>query len=83
VRPAIILPVVKDGAWHKAQPVSENMALPFVADGVSVAGVCGASIRMKSAKASMSDRTAVLGFDEKLSVSSWVALNATPREVDL
>jgi hypothetical protein len=70
--------VVNEGVWHRAQPILEKMALPFVVDGVSGAGVGGASIRMKSAKASMSDRTAVLGFAEKLSVSSGVALNRQP-----
>src|SRR6516225_4190341 len=75
---AIILPVVKEGVWHKAQPILEKTAFPFVVDGVSGAGVGGASIRMKLAKASMSDRTAVLGLDEKLSVSSGVALKRHP-----
>ena len=46
-------------AW--AQPTFAKMALPFAADGVSGAGVGGASIRMKLANASMSERTAVLG----------------------
>src|SRR6516225_12171394 len=51
-------------------------------DGVSEAGVGGASIRMKLAKASMSERTAVLegGVEAgvKLSVSSGVALKIQP-----
>ena len=53
-------------------------------DGVSGAGVGGASIRMKSANASMSERTAVLGLEAgveagvKLSVSSGVALKRQP-----
>src|SRR6516225_4028128 len=51
-------------------------------DGVSEAGVGGASIRMKLAKASMSERTAVLegGVEAgvKLSVSSGVALKRHP-----
>ena len=57
---------------------------PFTVDGVPGAGVGGASIRMKSAKASMSERTAVLGLEAgvglgvKLSVSSGVALKRQP-----
>ena len=50
-------------------------------DGVAGAGVGGANIRMKLAKASMSEMTAVLGLDEgvgegvKFSVWLGVALN--------
>src|SRR5580704_16040696 len=53
-------------------------------DGVLGAGEGGASIRMKSANASMSERTAVLALEVgvevgvKLSVSSGVALNRQP-----
>src|SRR5271163_2005410 len=81
---AIILPVVSEGVWHWAQPISANVLRPFSLDGVAGAGVGGASIRMKSANASMSERTA--GFElpvdgevvVKLSVSSGVALKRQP-----
>src|ERR1700681_2294738 len=74
---AIILPVVNEGVWQWTQPVFAKMARPFTVDGVSGAGVGGASIRMKSANASMSDRTAVLelGVGVKLAVSSGVGLD--------
>src|SRR5258708_6099468 len=52
---AIALPVVNDCVWQKTQPVVANAARPFTMDGVSGAGVGGASIRMKSANASPSD----------------------------
>ena len=77
---AIILPVVNEGVWHRAQPIFTNVARPLSLDAVAGAGVGGASIRMKSANASMSETTAVCGLPEvagagvKLSVSSGVAL---------
>ena len=81
---AIILPVVNDGVWQWTQPTFAKMARPFTVDGVLGAGVGGASIRMKSANASMSERTAGLGLEPgvgvgvKLSVSSGVALKRQP-----
>src|ERR1700693_2781042 len=58
------------------------MVRPFAVDGGSGAGGGGASIRMKSANASMSERTAVFegGVEAgvKLSVSSGVALKRQP-----
>src|ERR1700681_152533 len=81
---AIILPVVNEGVWQWTQPVFAKMARPFTVDGVSGAGVGGASIRMKSANASMSERTPVLGFEAgveavvKLSVSPGVAVKRQP-----
>lgn len=66
--------------WHWAHPTVMKAARPFSVDGVSVAGIGGASIRMKSANASMSERTAVFGLDPgvvegvKFDVSSGVAL---------
>src|ERR1700730_15169214 len=76
---AIILPVVNEGVWQWTQPIFAKMDRPFTVDGVSDAGVGGASIRMKSPNASMSERTAVLGLEVgvevvKLSVSSGVGL---------
>src|SRR5260370_41295647 len=73
---AIILPVVNEGVWQWTQPILAKMARPFRVDGVSGAGGGGANIRMKSANAAMSERTAVLRLDPgvevvvKLSVSS-------------
>src|SRR5207249_10454189 len=52
---AIALPVVSEGVWQKAQPTFAKMARPFAVDGVSGAGVGGASIRMKLANASTSE----------------------------
>ena len=81
---AIFLPVVNDGVWQWAQPTFVKLARPFAMEGVSGAGVGGASMRIKLAKASMSERTAVLGLDGggegvvKLSVSSGVALKRQP-----
>ena len=79
---AIILPVINDGVWQWTQPIVVKTARPFIVDGVSDAGAGGASIRMKSANASMSERTAVLegGVEVgvKLNVSSGVALNRQP-----
>src|SRR6202030_287058 len=81
---AIILPVVNEGVWQCTQPVFVKRARPLTMDGVSGAGVGGASIRMKSANASMSERTAVLGLEVgvegvmKLTVSSGVALKRQP-----
>src|ERR1700676_5305478 len=72
---AIILPVVNEGVWQWIQPVFTNKARPFMVDGVSGAGVGGASSRMKLANASISERTAVLEREtgaaegEKLRVS--------------
>src|SRR6202521_1723541 len=57
---AIALPVVNEGVWQIAQPTIAKTARPFTVDGVSGAGVGGASIRMKSANASMSERTGSL-----------------------
>ena len=62
----------------------EVRARPFTVDGVSGAGVGGASIRMKLANASISEITAGLELERpaeavvKLSVSSGVALNRHP-----
>ena len=81
---AIILPVVNEGVWHWAQPIFANVLRPLSLDGVAGAGVGGASIRMKLAKASMSEMTAVFelpgvgGVVVKLSVSSGVALKRQP-----
>jgi len=81
---AIALPVVSEGVWQKAQPTFAKMARPFTVDGVSGAGVGGASIRMKSANASTSETTAVFGLEVvlevgvKLTVSSGVALKTQP-----
>src|SRR5713101_218508 len=81
---AIILPVVNEGVWQWTQPIFAKMARPFTVDGVSGAEVGGASIRMKLANASVSERTAVLGLAVgvevvvKFSVSSGVALNRQP-----
>src|SRR5580704_14427839 len=63
---AIVLPVVKEGVWQWAQPAFAKTARPFTMDGVSGAGVGGASIRMKPANASMSETTAVLGLEPGL-----------------
>src|SRR5262249_17352962 len=79
---AIILPVINEGLWQWIQPIFAKVARPFQVDGVAGAGVGRASIRMKLANASMSDRTAVLegGVEVgvKLSVSSGVALKRQP-----
>src|SRR5579864_918146 len=79
---AIILPVVKEGVWQWTQPIFAKLARPFTLDGVLGAGVGGASIRMKSANASMSERTAALvggvELGVKLTVSSGVALKRQP-----
>src|SRR6516165_7413762 len=72
---AIILPVVSDGVWQRAQPIIPKAARPLTIEGVSGAGAGGANIRIKFANASMSERTAVLGVAVKFSVSSGVALN--------
>src|ERR1700676_1728310 len=77
---AIFAPVVSEGVWQWTQPIVAKVARPFSLDGVAGAGEGGASIRIKLAKASMSERTAVFelpevaGVGEKLSVSSGVAL---------
>src|SRR6266436_4087447 len=60
---AIMLPVVNGGVWQWTQPIFTKLARPFTVDGVSGAGVGGANIRMKSANASMSERTALLGLE--------------------
>ena len=57
---AIILPVVNEGVWQWAQPTFVKVARPFTVEGVSGAGVGGANMRMKLAKASMSEMTAGL-----------------------
>src|SRR5262245_39426971 len=81
---AIILLVVMEGVWQCAQPTFMKAARPFTVDGVSGAGVGGASIRMKLANASISEITAGLDVGPaadlavKLSVSSGVALNRHP-----
>jgi hypothetical protein len=75
---AIILPVVNEGVWQWAQPTLMKLARPLTVDGVSGAGVGGASMRMKLANASMSEMTA--GLDApvdvvvKLSASLGVAV---------
>src|SRR6202140_5112330 len=76
---AIILLVVNEGVWQWAQPTFVKVARPFTVEGVSGAGVGGANMRMKLAKASMSEMTAGLevaapvGAVVKLSVSFDVA----------
>ena len=80
----INLLVVNDGVWQWTQPAWAKAARPLTVDGVSGAGVGGASIRMKSANASMSERTAVLEVEDglgvvvKLAESSGVALKRHP-----
>jgi len=59
---AIALPVVSEGVWQKAHPTFTKMARPFAVDGVSGAGVGGASIRMKLANASMSEIAVAFGW---------------------
>src|SRR5215472_3008879 len=76
---AIILPVGNAGVWQWAHPTLMNAALPFTVEGVSAAGIGGASIRIKLAKASMSEITAgldvaVVAGGVKLSVSLGVAV---------
>lgn len=76
---AIILPVVNEGVWQWAQPTLMKAARPFAIEGVSGAGVGGASMRMKLANASMSEITAglevaVVAGVVKLSVSFGVAM---------
>jgi len=81
---AIFAPVVNEGLWQWTQPIFAKVARPFVLDGVAGAGVGGASMRMKAAKASISERTAVLELPVageagvKLTVSSGVALKRQP-----
>src|SRR5258708_36562459 len=76
---AIALLVLSIGVWQCAQPASSKTARPFEVDGVSGAGVGGASIRMKLVKASTSEITAVgVAPGAKLTVSSGVALNRQP-----
>src|ERR1700722_4681603 len=65
---AIILPVVNEGVWQWAQPTLAKIARPLTVDGVSGAGVGGASIRLKSANASMSERRPVLGLEPGVGV---------------
>src|SRR5260370_17158105 len=76
--PLAILPVVNDGVWQAVHPVALKIARPFAIDGESGAGVGGASIRIKLANASMSERTAVFGLAVKLRGSSGVALTTQP-----
>ena len=57
---AIILPVVNEGVWQWAQPTLIKVARPFAIEGVSGAGLGGASMRMKLANPSMSEITAGL-----------------------
>ena len=52
-------PVVRDGVWHKAQPILSNKLLPLLIDGVSAVGVGGARKRMKIANFAVSLGTAV------------------------
>ena len=52
--------MVNDGVWHSAQPTATNCVRPLIVEAVAVAGVGGASMRMKSAKASMSDSKKVV-----------------------
>jgi len=68
------LPVVNDGVWQWMQPILAKVARPFSLEGVEGAGAGGANIRIKSAKASMSEMTAGLEVEVvagvvKLSVS--------------
>src|SRR5579885_1260662 len=68
-------PVVYEGVWQSAQPTAENSAPPAAVDGVARAGEAGASMWMKLAKASMSDRITTgwpLASCGKFSVSSGV-----------
>ena len=76
---AIILPVVNEGVWQWAQPIFMKVARPLETEGVSGAGVGGASMRIKFANASMSAITAGLEVAEvagvvKLSASLGVAV---------
>src|SRR5437870_13495497 len=52
-------PVVREGVWHKAQPILLNNLLPLAIDGVSVSGAGGARKRMKIANFTVSLGTAV------------------------
>ena len=51
-----------EGVWQWAHPMVAKVARPASVAGVGGAGVGGASMRMKLAKASMSERTAVCGL---------------------
>src|ERR1700749_2407001 len=53
-------PVVNIGVWQSAQPMLVKRALPCCVDAVGAAAAGGASRRMKFAKASMSESTAVV-----------------------
>src|ERR1035438_9916706 len=69
---AIILPVLNEGVWQCMQPIFSKLARPVSLEAVTGAGVGGASMRMKLANASMSDRTAV--FDAGLVAAGVVKL---------
>src|SRR5215469_1304432 len=76
--------VVSEGVWQCAHPIRTKTARPFTVEGVSGAGIGGASIRMKFAKASISEITAGLWLEPagelgvKFSVSSGVGLKIHP-----
>jgi hypothetical protein len=57
---AMAAPVVRDGVWQVAHPTLMNCARPAIVEGVGSAGTGGASMRMKSANASMSESVDVV-----------------------
>ena len=70
VPPNTELPVVRDGVWHKAQPMLLNSALPLLMDAEQFtptvqAGVGGARKRMKWENITMSLGTFSGWFKEK------------------
>jgi hypothetical protein len=75
----MLAPVANEGVWQWTQPIFANVARPFSLDRVAVAGVGGASMRIKLANASMSEMTAglevaVVAGVVKLSASFGVAV---------
>src|SRR5271169_3935011 len=82
--------VVREGEWHRVQPILLNRFAPFCVDGVGDAGVAGAESRMNAAKfsksANISDtvpmgvlKFGLLGLPFRMLLeSSGVELNTQP-----